>query len=131
MKSFQVMLPVFKQGDDMYCAEKAAKEELAKTCEGEVKADVLASRTFALAADQYEAAAAICRRLAGAARETYIELAQADTHLILIRAEEAAVQGLVADGILDSDPFGEDEDEEAIEGTVESEDLEGTEDDGA
>ena len=87
-KYYQLFLPVFKQGDDLHHYLKANPKEPAKALLG--------------LAEQYEAAASICRRVAGVVVEAPAGSVKinADTHWIGIQAPPASFAGLVTDKVV-------------------------------
>jgi hypothetical protein len=85
IKSYELHLPVFKQGDD-----------LAFHLKGKTKP----ADAFLRLAKQYEGAAEICRRVAGRLKEIPKVTVDAGTHMILIDGPEEALVGLVKDKIL-------------------------------
>ena len=98
-KHYQLWLPVFKQGDDL-------RSHLNQNNVPEA---------FLGLAEQYEEAAAICRKVAGCLAEANpkdIDV-QADTHHIGITAPEKLMSSLVADETVREDEWEEEfEDEE-------------------
>jgi hypothetical protein len=100
-QSYELFLPVFKQGDDLAHHLEKNPQEPAKALLG--------------LAEQYEATASICRRVAAVVAETppgSVSI-MADTHLISIDGPSESFAGLVSDGILTVPE--QDEEDEGIE----------------
>jgi hypothetical protein len=94
-KSYELHLPVFKPGDDL--AQHLQKNP------GKP------SQAMVGLAEQYEAAASLCRRVAAVAAETPSVVIQGDTHTITVEGPEAALAGLEADAILTATPWDHEE----------------------
>ena len=98
---YELMLPVFKKGDDL-------AYHLSQHQDNPIEA-------FRALAEEYEAAASICRRVVGVLLEVpsgHDVRVLADTHTIALTTEHPAdLQGLLADKTLQEFDF-EDEDEE-------------------
>jgi len=98
-ESYELHLPVYKQGDDLAAHLRDFPHEPAKA--------------FVGLAERYEAAAAACRRVAGVIAEAPLGIAvQADTHMICVEGPRGALAGLVADKVLTKSPFEEEEEGE-------------------
>jgi hypothetical protein len=96
MKSYELHLPVFKQGDDLHHKMEVTGGNLPEA--------------FKLQAETYELAAEMCRKMAGVAVEHELSV-DADTHMIMVGGPEDVMENLVVEGILDADDEYEDEDE--------------------
>ena len=101
IKNYEVSIPVFKQGDDLHHCIKNTSNS---------------SEAFLMQAENYECAAAVCRRLASFLAETpEAVLDGACTHWIGISGPEDKLAGLVSDGILYKSYCEDDEDFEDLE----------------
>lgn len=87
MKSYELHLPVWKQGDDLSASIDAANGNVA---EG-----------FKNQAETYEMAASMCRKMASVAVEHKLEV-YADTHHIGIDGPEDILEKLVKEDVLDT-----------------------------
>lgn len=92
----ELLLPSFKQGDDL--GEHLRQEK-------DTKAALLAY------AERLKAATSMVETLAKHAE--WLEIEQADTHLILVSGPGLVIHSLIEDGILAPEPSIEDEDGEA------------------
>ena len=116
-KSYNLFLPVWKQGDDLHGHLSAT--------------DTTPADAFLGLAGQYEEAARICRRVAGVLAETKEEVTVfADTHMISLEGNPASFAGLVSDGLLEEETWEDDEDpeDEEDEDSPEDEDFDDVED---
>ena len=104
-KTYEVILPYFKQGDDLNCAIEETNSH---------------AEAFLAHAEQLEVASVILRRLASCAKENNLTIESADTHNILVNCNDDVGSALVSDGMLveledmddeelDDDDFYEDE----------------------
>lgn len=109
MKSCELNLPVFKQGDDLHhCLTR---------CVGDVRA------AFELQAEHYEEAARMCRRMMGVAAELPDLEVEAGTHYIGVQGPAERLEALVQEGLLSTVEY-DDEDEDDDDVLDEDEDVE-------
>lgn len=108
---YELHLPVFKQGDDL--AHHLANEETV-------------ADAFEALAGQYDAAAALCRRMAGLAREAPGLEVHADTHHIGVHGPVERLDALVVEGVLQREE--DDPDDDDLDGVEDEEDEEDPED---
>jgi len=101
---YECPLPVFKQGDDL--AHHLEREE--------ATADA-----FEAMAAQYDAAAAVCRRMVGLAREIPDLEVHADTHHIGINGPVERLDPLVEEGLLSRHELGDEDEDDGAELTPE------------
>ena len=97
---YDLPLPVFKQGDDL--AHHLASERTV-------------ADAFEALAQQYDAAAAACRRMAGVAREVPDLHVHADTHHIGVHGPVDRLDALVAEELLQREEFDDDEEIDNVE----------------
>lgn len=100
VKSYEVMIPVFKKGDDL------------RHCMKHTNTDYEA---FKLQASYYEMAAAVCKRMASFIYENPgVRIDSADTHMIMVEGTAEQCAPLLSDEVLyDFNLDSEEEDEEA------------------
>ena len=109
MKTYELALPVFKQGDDLHSQIEHAKGNL--------------SEAFKAQAEAYEEAARLCKRMAEVSTQHSISV-EANTHVIIIEGPESVLEALEKEEVLRVQDYGdeEDSDEEAEEEEFEDED---------
>lgn len=107
-KTYEFFLPVFKQGDDLHGHLQANPNDHAKALIG--------------LAEQYEAAAGLCRRVAGVVAETPGVTLDGDTHMIWVYGPAEPLAGLVKDEVLTVPPYDEEEDEDPEGDDIDDED---------
>ncbi len=88
MKAATLWLPVFKQGDDL----------------GHHLKDNSVEDAFMAMAEQYTAAASMCKKMASIASEHKLEV-YADTHFIEVSGPVEVIDNLTKDGILSVDDY--------------------------
>lgn len=94
-KTFELNLPVFKQGDDMaHCLSQARTVK----------------KAFEMQAENYEEAARICRKMAGIASEERKLKVDADTHIISLFGPTERLLALEKEGVVRSYEWDEDDD---------------------
>lgn len=109
MKSYELHLPVFKQGSDLGHAIQQNPGDLRAAFEEQ--------------ASRYDAAAQICRRMAGVAAETPDLEIQADTHYIGVSGPSDRLDSLVREDFLSVTDYGDEEDwEEGDDDDVDDDD---------
>lgn len=114
MKYYQVYLPVFKQGDDLFhCYQDIVDFDSEKDCRD--------APAFLACSINYKKAAEICEILSKYASDGLIKIIQAETHSILIEIDDnlpEELKKLVEDEILqeeirDNEEDYDDEEEES------------------
>lgn len=96
MKTYEVNLPYFKKGDDL------------SSCMQQTEDDAEALR---LHAEMLEESRNIMRRLASLAKDGFIQIDTADTHIIVIRCAEEIGRVLVDEGAVIPFEWGDEEEE--------------------
>lgn len=112
MKSYELALPVYKQGDDLYRSIEDNPGNLAAAFEQQ--------------AEDYEEAARLCRRMAGVAVEVPELAIDAGNNRIGIHGPEERLESLVQEGVLSVYEHGseeEDDDEEEEDDDIDGDEL--------
>jgi len=99
MKSYELHLPVFKQGDDLSWQIKEAEGDLPEA--------------FKAQAEVYEEAARLCRFMSEETKKHPLRV-EAGTHMIVVEGAEEVLEALVKEGALITEEF-EDEDIEPFD----------------
>jgi hypothetical protein len=100
VKSYEVLIPVYKKGDDMHHC---------------VTSTTSGHEAFKLQASYYEMAAEVCKRMASFLYENPdVAIETTDCHVVTVSGPEEKCDVLVKDEVLFKDPFGEDEEDEEI-----------------
>jgi hypothetical protein len=110
-KTYELQLPVFKQGDDLGHQISEAKT---------------LPEAFEAQASSYDLAAAMCRRMAAVVKEDPSLTVDACTHTIWLDGPKEKLDTLVEEGLLSVMDFGDDDEDEDWE--EDAEDYEEDED---
>ena len=105
IETYELHLPYYKQGDDLSgIVDALAKEGVSSS-----------SAAFEEHAKLMDHAAQILRHMARYAENDKVKIAQADVHFIAVKCEQELGETLVKEGLLDKNPFEEDDDEDEDE----------------
>jgi len=98
IKTYSVYLPVYKQGDDLASYLNSDGSN--------------GPEAFNLLAEQYEAAAEMCRSISNKIKPHFEIVVDADCHSIMIHAKENQVKSLLESELIQEDECFDEEDEE-------------------